>query len=465
MANNDRILLTATPGSKLKSGVRRVNNLPLILGILALAIFTVLIAIVAVKRANKANSNALVQQKDISQSSKKYTDTSSMVREVIGSHSAGVIPSAIPGPSVSMTPGSNSNVPPPSLHQVTGNGTSAPIDPYLQQIRMAKMQMFQEAVKARTNVPLPNQLPHSTGTGSAGAADGSMPLSREATLARITEVRRQIDNENARDPNMSYQAMLAKIQGNSGGGSGGVSYSGSDSIPPLSQTSNSKRNDIQQFGNNGPVDRWKLDQDIQAPRSRFEIRAGGVIPGVMISGVNSDLPGQIMGQVSQDVYDTATGKYLLIPQGTRLVGTYSSNVAYGQSALLIAWQRLVFPDGKALDINVMPGSDSAGYAGFRDQVNHHYLRILTSAILMSGVTAGAAYATDRNSNSGSIYTQPTISSELSQALGQQLGQVTAQIIAKNLNIAPTIAIRPGYRFNIIVVKDLDFTRPYQSFDY
>lgn len=475
MADNDQMSPDASPGSKPKSGVRRVNSVPLILAILALAAFTALIAMVAVKRSNNANAQ---QQQDVAQTSKKYTDTSTMAKEVIGGHGAGVIPSDAPTPptpastaAVPIAPVSNPDAPPAPPRQAGGNGAPAPVDPDEQQIRMAKMQLFQDAVKAKTNVPLPNnQLPRGNGSGSAGAADGSVPQTRDEMLARIADVRRQIDNaQSSGDPNAAYQAQLAKIRaggvGGGGGGFGGVSYgSGSDSGPQLLQAANSTRNDIQQFGSNGQSDRWKLDQDMQAPRSRFEIRAGGVIPGVMISGINSDLPGQIMGQVSQDVYDTATGKYLLIPQGTRLVGTYSSNVAYGQSAVLIAWQRLVFPDGKALDIGAMPGADSAGYAGFRDQVNNHYVRIFASAILMSGVTAAAAYATDRNNNSG-VYQQPSVSSELSQALGQQLGNVTAQMIAKNLNIAPTIEIRPGYRYNIIVVKDLDFTKPYKSFDY
>lgn len=471
MSDNDQMSPDASPGSKPKSGVRRVNSVPLVLAILALAAFTALIAIVAVKRSNNANAQ---QTQDVAQTSKKYTDTSTMAKEVIGSHGAGVIPSDAPTPptstaAVPIAPVTNPDAPPAPPHQAGGNGAPAPVDPDEQQIRMAKMQLFQDAVKAKTNVPLPNnQLPRGTGSDSAGAADGSVPQTRDEMLARIADVRRQIDNApSAGDPNAAYQAQLAKIRaGGGGGGFGGVSYgSGSDSGPQLLQAANNTRNDIQQFGGNGQSDRWKLGQDMQAPRSRFEIRAGGVIPGVMISGINSDLPGQIMGQVSQDVYDTATGKYLLIPQGTRLVGTYSSNVAYGQSAVLIAWQRLVFPDGKALDIGAMPGADSAGYAGFRDQVNNHYVRIFASAFLMSGVTAAAAYATDRNNNNSGVYQQPTVSSELSQALGQQLGNVTAQMIAKNLNIAPTIEIRPGYRYNIIVVKDLDFTKPYKSFDY
>ncbi len=108
----------------------------------------------------------------------------------------------------------------------------------------------------------------------------------------------------------------------------------------------------------GQGDRWLLDEKVSAPHSQYELRAGWVIPGVMISGINSDLPGQIVGQVAQDVYDSATGKYLLIPHGTRVIGTYSSDVAYGQEGVAVR-QRLVFPDGKALDLGSMPGADMA----------------------------------------------------------------------------------------------------------
>lgn len=215
-----------------------------------------------------------------------------------------------------------------------------------------------------------------------------------------------------------------------------------------------------------PSDRWELHSTVEAPRTPFVLRAGAVIPGVKISGVKPELPGQIIGQVSQNVYDTATGKYLLLPQGTRLIGMYSNEVSYGQSSVLIAWQRLVFPDGKALDIGSMPGGDSAGFAGFHDQVNNHYVRLFGSALLMSGVVAGITYS-QNPSQTGAFGqpAQPTAGSVMSAALGQELGQVTAQMIAKNLNIAPSLTIRPGYEFNVIVVKDMTFTKPYQSFDY
>ncbi len=112
----------------------------------------------------------------------------------------------------------------------------------------------------------------------------------------------------------------------------------------------------------------------------------------------------------------------------------------------------------------MPGADSAGYAGFHDQVNNHYVRLFGSAFLMSGVTAGITYS-QRQNQATNTYGAPSASSALSEALGQQLGQVTAQLIAKNLSISPTLEIRPGYRFNVVVTKDMTFSKPYRSFDY
>jgi type IV secretory pathway VirB10-like protein len=220
--------------------------------------------------------------------------------------------------------------------------------------------------------------------------------------------------------------------------------------------------DYGQFAGSGQADRWRLDSRPEAPRSPFELRAGFVVPATLISGINSDLPGQIVAQVSQDVFDTPTGKWRLIPQGARLVGSYSSDIAFGQSRVLVAWQRIIFPDGKAMDIGAMPGADSAGYSGFTDQVNNHFGRLFGSAFLMSAVTAGISISQPQTL---STTTRESASSAMSEALGQQLGQVTAQLIAKNMNIAPTLEIRPGYRFNVVVTKDMTFSKPYQAFDY
>jgi len=323
---------------------------------------------------------------------------------------------------------------------------------------MAKMQQLEAAIKAKTEVPM--TAPRSAGSTPGGKTDRNPPTTREEAITQLAALRQQIDAQTHDDPTASYKAHMQQLQ------AAWSETSGGNTAPRLLQTSteSNKSKDLGQFTDSGHGDRWKLDSQSEAPRTPYELRAGFVVPGTLISGINSELPGQIMAQVAQNVYDTPTGKHLLLPQGSRLVGSYSSDVSYGQARVLVAWQRIVFPDGKAMDIGAMPGADSAGYAGFNDQVNNHYLRLYGSAFLMSAVTAGISYSQQQNQSS-SAFQQPTANSAMSQALGQQLGQVTAQMIAKNLNVAPTLEIRPGYRFNVIVTKDMTFSKPYQAFDY
>ncbi len=252
------------------------------------------------------------------------------------------------------------------------------------------------------------------------------------------------------DPSSTYQARLAQLRDES--------VSGADE---LYRSTGTGKNDVRRLER---TDSWSLDSQVEAPASPYMIRAGFVIPAIMISGINSDLPGQVMAQVSQNVWDTATGRFLLIPQGTRLIGAYSSDVAYGQERVLMAWQRLIFPDGKTFDIRAMPGADSAGYAGFTDQINNHWFRTISSAILMSGVIAAVDLSQDNNNSSDSSDRQRA-GDALSEALDQTLGQVLGQIISKNLNVAPTLEIRPGYRFNVIAFKDMTLPGPYQAFNY
>ncbi len=194
----------------------------------------------------------------------------------------------------------------------------------------------------------------------------------------------------------------------------------------------------------------------------LELKTATVIPSVRVTGINSDLPGNIIAQVSQNVFDTATGRNLLVPQGAKLFGVYDSRVIYGQERVLVAWNRLVFPDGSAVTLGAMPGSDMAGNAGYTDKVNNHYLRIFGSAILMSMITGSMSYSMDSLDNSGGDSDNPTLQNEMGAALASQLGQATLQLLQKNLNIKPTLEIRPGYQFNVIVTKDVVFERPYSN---
>ena len=218
------------------------------------------------------------------------------------------------------------------------------------------------------------------------------------------------------------------------------------------------------FGRAGKDSSWILPHTRTAGQP-LELKTGAVIPGVMVTGINSDLPGNIIAQVSQNVFDTATGRQLLIPQGAKLFGVYDSRVIYGQERVLVAWNRIVFPDGSAVTMGAMPGADMAGNAGYTDEVNNHYLRIFGSAILMSMITGGMSYSMDAlntSGNSGQGNQAPSLQDEMGSALAAQLGQATMQLLQKNLNIKPTLEIRPGYQFNVIVTKDMVFQRPYQS---
>ena len=310
------------------------------------------------------------------------------------------------------------------------------VDPYLEdrlRIRERRFQALEAALRSKMGVQVSELRARST--------------TRDLN-AEIFQARQRLAAMT--DPSSTYQARLAQLRDES--------VSGADE---LYRSTGTGKNDVRRLER---TDSWSLDSQVEAPASPYMIRAGFVIPAIMISGINSDLPGQVMAQVSQNVWDTATGRFLLIPQGTRLIGAYSSDVAYGQERVLMAWQRLIFPDGKTFDIRAMPGADSAGYAGFTDQISNHWFRTISSAILMSGVIAAVDLSQDDNNSSDSSDRQRA-GDALSEALGQTLGQVLGQIISKNLNISPTLEIRPGYRFNVIAVKDMTLPGPYQAFNY
>ncbi|MFJ4345052.1 TrbI/VirB10 family protein [Pseudomonas sp. NPDC089401] len=457
---NDAMSPDASPGQlKRSSGVRRVNNWPMYIIGGAAMVFLLIMLMVAADRAENQN-------KPVEKDPEKAGNASLFAQQIRGIDADGIIPSKAQPPALPVL--DNTPAEPAALQVVRPSNLDAPPLPprdlppdvdadELERIRRMKMQQFQDAVKARSTVQV--TAPRSAGSSVASGA----PASQQDALARIAAARQRLDEQSRSDPNQAFKARLAELRAAGIGGGVDASSGAQGDSPFLVKTAVNNGKDYNQYGGAGETDRWQLNAKVQAPRSPYELRAGFVIPAVLVSGINSDLPGQIMAQVSQGVYDTATGKHLLVPQGSRLVGSYSSDVAYGQSRVLVAWQRIVFPDGKAMDIGAMPGADSAGYSGFNDQTNNHYVRVFGSALLMSGIVAGISLSQDRNSSGDND--RQTASSAMSEALGQQLGQVTAQMIAKNLNIAPTLEIRPGYRFNVMVTKDMTFSKPYQSFDY
>ena len=184
---------------------------------------------------------------------------------------------------------------------------------------------------------------------------------------------------------------------------------------------------------------------LQSPRSPYQVMAGGLIPASLVTGLNSDLPGQIIGQVTQNVYDTVTGEYLLIPQGSRLIGRYDSVIAFGQSRALVVWTRLILPNGKSIQLDNLPGTDGQGFAGLKDKVDSHTWNFLKGAVLSSLLSVGSELASDE---------EDRVIRALQNA-GQDTANIAGQrIIERNLNVQPTLKVRPGWRFNVVVSRDL-----------
>jgi type IV secretion system protein VirB10 len=229
---------------------------------------------------------------------------------------------------------------------------------------------------------------------------------------------------------------------------------------PEQRTDYERQNDQQQktgFGLQHGTESEYLGSTRKPALGKYEIKAGWLIPAVLEQQLNSDLPGLIRALVRENVYDSATGGYILVPAGSTLIGIYNSHVGYGQNALQAVWRRIIFPDGSSLILGGFEGDDNTGAAGFRDQVDNHWGRILSGALLTSLFSAGIELSQGTNS---SVLQSPSVGQQVGQAVGQQVGQLGVEVTRRNLNIQPTIIVRPGYRFFVRVEKDLLFNGPY-----
>ncbi len=191
---------------------------------------------------------------------------------------------------------------------------------------------------------------------------------------------------------------------------------------------------------------------LQTPASPYQVMAGNVIAASLITGLNSDLPGMVIAQVTEPVYDTVTGRTMLIPQGSRLIGSYDSVVAFGQRRALLVWQRIILPDGSSIQIDNLPATDAAGYAGLADKVDLHTWQLLKGVALSTllGVGTEISFGSDESD----------LVRAIRQSTQQSAAQAGQQIVSKNLNIQPTITVRPGWPLRVIVHKDIVFPRPW-----
>ena len=198
---------------------------------------------------------------------------------------------------------------------------------------------------------------------------------------------------------------------------------------------------------------------LAAPASPFTLRAGTVIPGVLITAVTSELPGEILAQVSRDVYDSESQRILLIPRGSRLLGTYDNQVAAGQGRLLVAWTRLTLPNGRSTTLPGLPLKDRQGQTGARDRVDNHWRQVFGNALLLSAIGAGVQLSQPAQT---SVLAAPSAAQVASGALGQELSTVALEILRRGMDVAPTITIRAGQPFTVFLNGDLVFDGPYAS---
>jgi type IV secretion system protein VirB10 len=395
-------LLGSAPGRG--QGVRRLNRIPLLI---AMAILAIIMAAIAYTYHLRLQASR--------QSGETGRKPETAIGVLTGAPDAGYIPPAVP----ELAP-----PPPPPQPQLQ----ASPIelekpDPHrlaweayyrrLEQLRMAREQAALQAVESPTK--LSGEIAHRDLT----AVSNPPPLSASEQFARAAAARLgRLDELAERDRDLNRQGDKRDFAAER---------------DPKSRDENT------------------LKAGREMPQSPYEVKAGTIIPAVMIGGANSDLPGQLLGQVAENICDTATGKFIVIPQGSKLVGTYDSGVTTGQERVLVGWTRIIFPDASSLDLGRMPGADEGGYAGLHDQVDDHFLKVWGNAILLSAFSAGIQLSQGNGNNqTGGLNATQTIAA----STGQQLGQLGQEIVRRNLQIQPTLEIRPGYRFTVTVTKDL-----------
>lgn len=238
---------------------------------------------------------------------------------------------------------------------------------------------------------------------------------------------------------------------------GANATAGSDRALPLNTTNIGEDGSAQNAQDrkvafvNASVDRRTVSPDrLTRPPSPYVVQAGTVIPGALITGIRSDLPGQITAQVTESIFDTPTGRFLLVPQGARLMGMYDNQVTFGQSRVLVVWTRLIMPNGRSIVLERQPGADTAGYAGLEDQVDNHWSELFKAAILSTFLAVGTELGagSDTNSNDSAII------QALRHGASDSLNQAGEQVVRRSLNVQPTLTVRPGFPVRVLVNRDL-----------
>jgi type IV secretion system protein VirB10 len=200
-----------------------------------------------------------------------------------------------------------------------------------------------------------------------------------------------------------------------------------------------------------------LDQVVLTPANKVYVGAGTLIPAVLLTGINSDLPGMITAQVAETIFDTVSGKHVLIPQGATLIGEYDSRVTYGQQRALFVWTRVRFPNGSSISLEGMPGTDLSGFAGVRDKVDNHWWKLAQGVVLGSLLSAAAQESYGGGLNAA----VPSLAQLAAAGAAQNINSAGQQIVQKDLQVQPTLVVRPGQRVAVFVTKDIELP-PYRG---
>ena len=249
-------------------------------------------------------------------------------------------------------------------------------------------------------------------------------------------------------------AMVAPAASGLAGGDPLAAGPASTAAQPPDSTAVQNRQEQKEAFLKGGSTETRNSGSLQVPASPYQVMAGTVIPAALVTGIQSDLPGDVIATVTEPVYDTATGRHLLIPQGSRILGRYNSQVSYGQSRLQMVWNRIVLPDTSSLTLDNLVGTDPAGRAGLEDGVDWHLGRVVAGAALTTLLGVGAELAAPENRQNGN---RVVIAGR--DGLQDSVNQVGQEMTRRNLNLQPTLTARPGLAVRVIVNRDL-VLRPY-----
>jgi type IV secretion system protein VirB10 len=290
------------------------------------------------------------------------------------------------------------------------------------------------------------------------------PAQQRAERAREIAIQQEMA---ARSGNVMFSSSSGQIQSAYGGGDdrgvgdmtdsgmgadGGADRSGEAAEDPSSQN---MQNQKRQFIATSGIAEDYIKGSLQAARSKYEVKAGSIISGALLTALNSDLPGEVIATITENVYDHVTGRHLLIPQGARLIGSYDSKVAYKQSRALVVWNRIIFPNGSSINIGSMTGTDGTGASGVKDRVNNHFGAKISGVALSTAIAVGAAAAESAGSRDNQLMTAG------GGAVAQEASRVGQEIVTRELNRQPTITVRAGFRVRVLVSKDI-ILEPYQG---